>query len=204
MWNRKLIVAAGLGACLYSAIRVAGPVAAQQTDAAGKADKNSDQQKEKNQQIELDARYAKAYLRLMDATLDNYEEMNRRQPNTIPPNVMHIIRNGARDARDRAQMSEKADPNDAEILLACAESELRGAEASWRRVEDANAAAADSVSPAKVAIVKANLELAKVRVEKARHLSDEPALSSVIFELAQLREQVQQLRILVALLGERD
>ena len=204
MWNRKLIVAAGLGACLYVAIRVAGPVVAQQTDAAGKAVKNSDKEKEKKQQLELDAKYAKAYLRLMDATLESYEQANRRQPNTIPTNVMHVIRNGARDARDRAQMLEKADPNDAAILLACSESELNIAESSWRRVEDANAAAPGSISPAKAAIVKATLELAKVRVEKARHLSDEPALSSVDFELAQLREQVQQLQILVALLGERD
>ena len=81
---------------------------------------------------------------------------------------------------------------------------MSSAEASWRRVEDANAAAPGSISAARAAIVKADLELAKVRVEKARHLSDEPALSSVNFELAQLREQVQQLRILVALLGERD
>jgi len=204
MGNRKLIIAAGVGACLCVAIRVAGPVAAQQTDTAGKAVKNSDQEKEKKQQLELDAKYAKAYLRLMGATLESYEEANRRQPNTIPTNVMHVIRNAARDARDRAQMLEKVDPNDAEILLACSESELNIAEASWRRVKDANAAAPNSFSAAKAAIVKANLELAKVRVEKARHLSDEPALSSVYFELAQLREQVQQLKILVALLGEKD
>jgi hypothetical protein len=204
MWNRKLIIAAGLGACLYAAIRVAGPVAAQQSDASGKADKNSAKEKETKQQLELDAKYAKAYQRLMDATLENYEEKNRRQPNTIPTSVMHVIRNGARDARDRAQMLEKSDPNDAEVLLVCSEAELSSAEASWRRVEDANAAAPGSISAARAAILKADLELAKVRVEKARHLSDEPALSSVNFELAQLREQVQQLRILVALLGERD
>jgi hypothetical protein len=204
MWNRRMIVAAGLGACLCAAIRVAGPVAAQQSDAAGKAVKNSDQAQEKKQQLELDAKYAKAYLRLMDATLESYEIANRRQPNTIPTNVMHVIRNGARDARDRAQTLAKADPNDAEILLACSESELNIAESSWRRVEDANAVAAGSVSAAKVAIAKATLELAKVRVEKARHLSDEPALSTVYFEIAQLREQVQQLQILVALLGEKD
>ena len=106
MWNRKLIIAVGLGACLCAAIRVAGPVAAQQSDASGKADKNSAKAQETKQQIELDAKYAKAYQRLMDATLENYEEKNRRQPNTIPTSVMHVIRNGARDARDRANVGK--------------------------------------------------------------------------------------------------
>ncbi len=204
MCNRKSIVVAGLVACACLAIRVAGPVAAQQNDTAAKSDKDSGQQQEKKQQRELDAQYAKAYLRLMDATLEKYEETNRRQPNTIPASVIYVIKNGARDARDRAQMFDQANPSEATIYVACAEAELRGAQESLQRAEKANSGSADNVSAARMKILKANLELAKIRVEKARHLSDESALAGVNFELQQLREEVQQLRMLVALLGERD
>jgi hypothetical protein len=203
VWNRTWLVMAGFVACACLAIRVAGPAAAQQND-IGKSDKDSDQEKEKNQQLELDTQYAKAYLRLMDATLEKYEDTNRRQANTIPASVMYVIRNGARDARDRVQMLDKADASDAGFYVACAEAELRGAQESLHRAEIANSASSGNVSAAQVAILKANLELAKIRLEKARHLSAESPLSSARFELGQLREDVQQLRMLVALVGERD
>lgn len=204
MWNRRWIFAAGLVACSCVAIQVARPLTAQQNGDAGKSDKDSERQKETKQQLNLDAHYADAYLRLMDATLRKYEDANRRQPNTIPASVMHVIQDGARDARVRAQMLEKADSTDAEVYIACAESELRGAQESLERAENANREAPGNVSASQVEILKATLELAKIRVEKARHVSAESPLSSVHFELGQLREEVQQLRMLVALIGERN
>jgi hypothetical protein len=204
MWQRQWIVVVGLAACVFVAIRVAGPLAAQQNDTAVKSDKDSELEKEKKQGLELDAQYAKAYLRLMDAILEKYENTNRRQPNTIPASVMQVIQDGARDARDRAEMFGKADPSEAAILVACAESQLRGAQESLRSAENVNAASPGNVSAPQLDILKADVALAKVRVERARHLSAESPLSTVRFELAQLREEVQQLRRLAALLGEKD
>lgn len=204
MWNRRWIFAAGLVACYCVAIQVARPLTAQQNDGAGKSDKDSEREKETKQQLGVDARYADAYLRLMEATLQKYEDANRRQPDTIPASVMQVIKDGVRDARDRAQILKKADSTDAEICIVRAESELRAAMESLQRARNANGETPGNVSASQVEILKANLELAKIRIEKARHVSSESPLSNIRFELGQLREDVQQLRMHVALLGERN
>jgi hypothetical protein len=204
MWNRQWILVAGLAACGCVAIQVAGPLAAQQNESAGKSDENRDREREKKQERELDVRYTKAYLRLMDVTLEQYQETNRRQPNTIPFSVMQVIQEGAREARDRAQFGEKGNLATAEIYVSGAESELRAAQESLRRAENANRVSAGNVSASQVEVFKADVELAKVRVEKARQLAAESPLSCVRYELEQLREEVQQLRMFVALLREKD
>ena len=43
-----------------------------------------------------------------------------------------------------------------------------------------------------------------MRIDKAKHLASESPLSNVRFELEQLREEVQELRLLVALLRFRN
>src|SRR5271169_1012572 len=113
MWNRRWIFVAGLVACGWLAAQVATPLSAQQKDNAGKSDEKSDKEKEQ----ELDVRYAKAYLRLMEATLEKYQETNRRLPNTIRPSVMQAIQEGILEARDRVKLAENDDMSDAEIYV---------------------------------------------------------------------------------------
>ena len=48
------------------------------------------------------------------------------------------------------------------------------------------------------------MDLAKVRVDKARHLASESPLSNVRYELELLREDIQELQLLVALLMTRN
>ena len=204
MWNRQWIFVVGLVACGGVAIQVAGPLAAQQDDSARKSDRDSVPEKEKKQERELDARYAKAYQRLMEVTLEQYQETNRRQPNTIPSSVMQVIQEGAREARDLAQFGEKGNMPNAEIYVSGAESELRAAQESLHKAENAIRVSPGNVSPSQVEVLKADVELAKVRVEKARQLAAESPLSCVRYELEQLREEVRQLRMFVALLREKD
>jgi hypothetical protein len=204
MWNRKVIVAAGLGTCLYVAIRVAGPVAAQQIAGAGETGKSALQENERKQERELDVRYAKAYLRLMEATLEKYQSTNGRQPNTIPSSVIEGIQEAKREARIRLNLVENDELRDGAFAVSCAESELRAAEESLHSAEKVRAASSDNVSAAQIELLKAEVEVAKIRVEKARHLSAESPLSNVRYELEQLHEEVRHLRLLVALLLEKD
>ncbi len=102
MLTRRWVFVAGLVVCGCLAIQVAGHLAAQQNDIPKKSDKEFDSQKERREELELDARYAKAYLRVMELTQERYQEMNRRQPNTIPLSVMQVIQEGVREARARA------------------------------------------------------------------------------------------------------
>jgi hypothetical protein len=202
MWNRQRILVAGLVACACLAIQATSRLPAQQESSAGKSETESDQENVKKQERELDVRYAKAYLQLTQVTLDKYQDLDRSHPGTIPPNVMRVIQEGVREARDRVQLVGTTNSGDAEIYVSGAESELHAAEESLREAESANAASSAAESALQVELHKAKVELAKIRVEKARHLAGESPLSNVRFELGQLREEVQQLRMFVALLRE--
>ena len=203
MWNRQWIFLAGLVVASCVAIQLASRLPAQQNDNTSKPATDSDHQKDK-QQLELDLSYAKAYLRLMAAIQDKFQDANRRQPNTVSPAVTQVIQEGVGEARDRVQLLEKGDLSDAGVCVAIAETELRSTQESLSKAEQANGVAAGSVSPVQVAILKADVELAKSRVERARHLSSESPLSSARFELGQLREDVYRLQLRVTLLRENN
>jgi hypothetical protein len=202
MWHRKAIFVAALVA--GAAIQPAGPLTAQQIVAASKSDENSTQEKERKQERELDVRYAKAYLRLTEANLEKYQETNRHHPGTIPSSVMQLIQEAARDASERVKFVEKADLSDTGVFVSDAESDLRAAQDSLRQAEAVNRVSSGSVNRAQVELLKANVDLAKIRVEKSRHLAAEPQISKLHYELEQLREEIQELRIFVALLREKD
>ena len=200
MGNRRWAFVAGLIACGWLAAQVATPLAAQQKADARRSDKASD----KDQEHELDVKYAKAYLKLVEATLAKYEDTNRRLPNTIRPSVIQAIQEGVREARERLQLAQSDDVSDSEIYVSGAEAELRAAEESLRKAEAANIQFSGTISQEEIERLKADVELCKIKVEKARHLASESPLSNVRFEIEQLREDVQELRMFVALLRDRN
>ncbi len=72
------------------------------------------------------------------------------------------------------------------------------------KAQNANRRVAGAISQGEVDRLIAQRDLAKVKIEKARHLAAESPLSNVQFELEQLREEVQELRLIVALLRFRN
>ena len=130
----------------------------------------------------------------MEATLARYEDMNRSAPNTIRPSVMQGIQQNVSDARDRVQQAQMGKVIDSAIYVSRAEASLRLTEEILRKAEAARARVAGAVSQREMERLQAELELAKVRVDKARHLASESPLSNVRFELDQLREDLQELR----------
>jgi hypothetical protein len=200
MCNRHWIFVAGLLACGCVALQFASRLAAQQNDSAVKSDKDSANEKERKDEHELDLRYAKAYLRLMEATLDRYQDANRIQPNSIPPELMQVIQDCVREAGLRAQLAQKGGITDAEICVSDAEARLSAAQESLRKAEAANGVSPGAVGAPRVEQLKADVELAKVRVQKAHNLAAESPVANLHFELEQLREDVRQLQMYVALL----
>jgi hypothetical protein len=156
------------------------------------------------QEKALDVRYAQAYLALMEATLSRYEESNRIAPNTIRPTVIQGIQDAVRKARDRVQLAQSDEAGDSQIYVSGAEASLRLAEDALRRAQAANARSARSVGDGEVGRLKAQVELAKVRIDKARHLASESPLSNIRYELELLREDVQELQLMVALQMTRN
>jgi hypothetical protein len=204
MWNRRWILAVGLAICGCTALQFAGRSTAQQVVSSSKSDSDSLWPKESKKELDADLACAKAYLRLMEAVQNKYQEINRLQPNSIPPSVMQVFQQGVGEATDYVQSLEKGGMSDGRIYAAFAESELRSRRDSLRQAEQANAVSPGAVSASQVAVLQADVDLAKVRLERARDLADEPPLSSVRFELGQLHEEVQRLRMFVAVLRERQ
>jgi hypothetical protein len=153
---------------------------------------------------DLDAHYAKAYLRLVEATLAKYQEPNRRQPNTIRRGVIEALEENVQKAKERVQLAERDDAHHSDVYVASAEARLRLSQEALRKAEAANVQRPRTISETEMARLRAEIELAKQRVDRARHLASEPPLSSIEFELEQLREDVQQLRLAVALLRDRN
>jgi seryl-tRNA(Sec) selenium transferase len=149
-------------------------------------------------------RYAKAYLKLVEATLAKYQETNRRQPNTIRRGVIQAIQENVRQAQERVQLAGPDDTSHAETYVASAEARLQSAQESLRKAEATNTQRPGTTGQFELARLKAEIELAQVRIDKARHLAAESPLSNVEYELEQLREDVQELRLIVALLRDRN
>lgn len=204
MLNRRWTLVAVFVACGWLTAQIATPLLAQHKDAAASTDKNSGQEKDPQKEKDLDVKYAKAYLALMEATMAKYQETNRRLPNTIRPSVVRALQESVREAQERLQLAEHDDVSDAEIYVSSAQSDMREAEEAIRKAEAANLQFAGTVSDFEVRRLKAELEVAKIRAEKANHLASESPLANVRYELQQLREEVQELRMFVALLRDRN
>lgn len=179
---------------------IAAPLRGQKTADADKAGAKSAD----NLERELDIRYAQAYLNLMEATLGKYEEINRTRANTIQPAVIDSIRDAVRKARERVQLAQSDDVADSQIYVATAEVDLRAAESALQTAESANARSPHAVNAGEVARLKAQVVLAKIRVERARHLASESPLSNVRYEIELFREDLQELQLRVALLRQRN
>ena len=173
MWNRRWIFVAGLAICGGLMAQFAAPLSAQQKGATTPSDKKDDKKddaQEKAKEKDLDLRYAKAYLKLMEATLAKYRETNRKLPNTIRPSVMQAIAEAVREAGERVKLVDDDETNDAEIYVSGAEAELREAQESLSKAQAANVQFSGTISAEEIERLKAELELAKINVEKTRHL----------------------------------
>jgi hypothetical protein len=200
MWVPRWIIVAGFLMCLCFLGESASPLRGQK-----KPDSNQFGATSADDEIRmLDIRYARAYLKLMEATLGKYEEINRRIGKTIRPAVIEGLQESVREAQERIQLGENDDASDAKIYVSSAEADLRSAEESLRNAQIANSTNPGTVHAGEVLRRVAQVELAKVRIERARHLASESSLSNVRYELQLLREDVQELQLRVSLLMSRN
>jgi hypothetical protein len=198
--RRMPLAGVSLLACCLLAAHWNTPLSAQQKDGTV----GSGEKTEGAAENELNIRYAKAYLALMEATLARYEEMNRNAPNTVRATVIQAIQEGVRDARERVQQTQSDEANDSAIYVTHAEAELRVSEEILKRSEAAVARRSGAIGPKEIERLKAKRDLDKINVEKARHLASESPLSNLSYELGQLREEVQELRLQVAILQAKN
>lgn len=185
-----LFVALFVGGAL-AALFVSPLLAQQEGDAPGASTTSSDRAEEK----ELNVRYAQAYLKVMEARLAEFQERNRKLPNTIRPAAVQLASEYVAKARERVKSAQDDDANESAVYVLAAEAELRGAEAELQRAAAVNRQRPGTISAGEVARLQAQRELAIAKLAKARHLASESPLSNLRFEIDQLREDVQDLML---------
>ena len=203
MWNRRWIFALSLSVPgLLAALTLAPPWNQQQAAAQAPAEAapaRSDVERD------LDIRCAQARLKYIEATQERFADINRRVPNSIRRGVMQSLNDAVRDANERIKLAEgTSEANYAEVYVSSAEAQLKTAEEALAKANAANSRSPNAVNATEVNRLKAEVDLGKMRVEKAKHLAAESPLSNVRYELGQLREIVQELRLQVALLRGRN
>ncbi|HEY2839253.1 MAG TPA: hypothetical protein VGJ26_08900 [Pirellulales bacterium] len=199
MRNRqRWIFAAGLVACGWLTAQLSYP------SPADAQNETKDKQKQDSKE-EVNVRYAQAYVKLMETEIAKLQFSNRAVASTIRPAVIEAAQVALRDAQDRVKLAQKNDDiPDHEIYVQGAKSYLTYSQESLRKAEEANLKYGGTVSAVEMARLKAQLEVAKTRVEVAQNLAGESALMQAQYELELLREQVQQLQITVLLLRDRN
>ena len=130
MKSRCWVLAGVLSLCGWLAMQIDSPsMAWTQHEAAASPD--ADHQ-------DIDVRYAKAYLQLVETTLAKYQETNRRQPGVIRRGVIQALEDTVLKSRERVQVAEQGDRNHSDIYVVSAEATLRLANESLRKAESAN------------------------------------------------------------------
>ncbi len=200
MWKRRWISVAGFLLFGYVLVQIVSPLWGQPKADASKSDASPAE----DQQRDLEIRYAQAYLNLMEATLGKYQEINRKEARTIGPAVIEGIQDAVRERREQVQLAQSDDTADSQVYVSSAQADLRLAEQAVRSALAAKARSALAVSDSELARLKAQEELAKIRVERASHLASESPLANVRYELELLREDVQELQLRVSLLRTRN
>lgn len=196
--QKRWIFAAGLVACGWLTAQLCVPSQAE-------AQNESKDKQKQNSHEDLDVRYAQAYAKLMEAELAKLNFSNRGVPGTIRPAVLEAAQVAVREAQDRVKLAKKSDDiPDHEIYVDAAKADLQYAEESLRKAEAANLQVRGTVSDVEMARLKAQLELAKTRIEVAGNLKGASPLVQAQYELEMLREQVQQMRIMISLLRDRN
>jgi hypothetical protein len=191
MSTRRWILICGLVTCGWMVTQIVRPSLARQETEPGKPESPA----ASGQDRELNVRYAQAYLRLMQARLAELDERNRRSPNTIRPVAIQLAQQNVEKARERLKAAEGDEVNDFRVHVRQAETELRLTEENLRQAEAVNKRLPNTVTAGEIARLAAHRDLARLRVEKARHLASESELSHIRFELDQLREDIQELQL---------
>ena len=194
MWNRRWIFAAALVACGLVTVQVAAPLLAQQKDnAPASADAS-------NAERDLDVAYAQAYLRLMEATLNKYQETNRKQPNTIRRGVITAIEENVRNARERVTLAEGDNTSDAALYVSSRSRSARCKNRSARPTQPTRSDPAPSANRKSTA--SRRISTWPRCAWKGRDIwPPNRRCRTCDFEIEQLREDVQELRLIVALLA---
>lgn len=180
-----------LGACLGANLDAAT------TPNAAQAQEASDES--------VDIRYARLFLRQSQLDLDRALETNRRMPGSFQSTVIDALRETvavAQDWLDEATAESKS--ADYNPCLKAAEAMSKSIKDDYAKIREINRLAPNSVNPADLERAKVAVELAEVRIARARAIDVKSPASIMQMQIDLLREQMVDLYSQVAKLQARN
>lgn len=172
----------------------------------GTLDTTSSARAEETQKAEpLDVRYAQLFLRQSQLDLQRALDTNRRMPGSFQSTVIDALRRTVAVAQNWVDESTaKSKSADFNPCLLAAESQAKHIRDEYAKIQEIERLAPKSVNPTDMERAKVALDLAELRIERAKSLDAKatPAIMQMQIEL--LREQIVELETRTAKLEARN
>jgi hypothetical protein len=145
-------------------------------------------------------RYARAQLRLAELTLQKAQEMNQKIPETLAAGTVEQFSDDVAFAKAQLESAMRGGSNDPfDAWLRRAEIDLRAAEARLQRAVEANKLVRGAYGPTDLERMRANIELARLRVERGQALAKGPADARLSWQIEMMNEGLNRVDEMVTL-----
>lgn len=175
----------------------------QNSNVVAAAPQQKEESKPSAEQRNLDLEYAKAYLELVQNEVKRVEATNKRVSDTVPTLVLDELY----DTLTFAEARVKAVEDPAHAVEDFEQALKKISERARQRIEQAekaNRISPGTFSQTEMQRMKVMARLAELRVERVKQLEGASLDDRLDWEVEQLREQVDRLRIVTATLISRE
>lgn len=174
-----------------------------QGSAAALADETKKDEAKKEEP--LDVRYARLFLKQAQIDLERALEINRRMPGSFQSVIIDSLRatvSVAQDWLDEALAESKS--ADFNPCLKTADSLAKTARDNYSKIQEIERLAPKSVNPSDLERAKVALELAEIRIQRAKAVDVKSPTSVMQMQIDLLREQMVEMYTEVAKLQARN
>jgi hypothetical protein len=145
-------------------------------------------------------RYAKAQLRLAELRLAKAEDMNRRVARTLAKGVVEQFADDVAFAKAQLAAAQNNEKHGSfNFWLRRAELELSDRQEQLRIATSANERVPNAYQPIDLDRMRASIELASLRVERAKQLEDAPEDAKLVWQLEIMAEELNRVDEMVTL-----
>ncbi|MGD9719940.1 MAG: hypothetical protein AB7O59_01850 [Pirellulales bacterium] len=145
-------------------------------------------------------RYAQANLRLAELKLQKAVDMNRRVPRTLANNVIEQFNNDVALAKDQVKAAQQNDSGDVfGLWLQRAEMDLKKREEQLQAATTTNRREAGTYTALDLDRRRAAVELARLRVEHGRSLSNASPEEKLAWQLEMMSEGLNRVDQMISL-----
>lgn len=175
------------------------------TTNSARAEETSGRVEETKKDEPLDVRYAQLFLRQSQLDLDRALDTNRRMPGSFQSTVIDALRRTVAVAQNWVEESTaRSKSTDFNPCLLSAESQAKHIRDEYAKIQEIERLAPKSVNPTDMERAKVAVDLAELRIERAKALDAKEVTSVMQMQIDLLREHIVDLETRAAKLEARN